>query len=170
MSTLSDDGDDAAAQEDRRRHLDYLQAVITRMSSASSATKGWLLPVVTATYGYALTAGEAGVALLGIAAVAIFSLMDANYLGQERAFRDLYDRVARLKSGEPVPAFAMNPAWAAPAEDDESGAESRRRFLVRSWTAIKDWFPTGVVWSSWAVAPFYGPFAVLGVVIFFVAL
>lgn len=157
--------DEAHAAEDRRRHLDYLQAVITRMSSASSTTKGWLLPVITATYGYALTAGDEGVAMLGLMGVALFALMDANYLGQERAFRALYDRVARLKAGDPVPAFAMNPAWAAPSDQADDGASTRKSLAKRAWTAIRDWFPDGAVWSSWAIAPFYGPLALLGVVL-----
>lgn len=176
--------------EDRRKHLDYIQAVITRMSSASTTTKGWLLPIVVATYGYALTAGEAGVALLGVVGVALFSLMDANYLDQERAFRDLYDRVARLKEGDPVPPFAMNPSWAAPSDpatvtavhpdqihrpapaSDRAGQPypPRRHLATRMWAAIKHWFPDGTVWSSWAIAPFYGPLALLGFAVFALAL
>lgn len=41
--------------EDRRKHLDYIQAVVTRQSAASASAKGWLLPVVTAVFGFALT-------------------------------------------------------------------------------------------------------------------
>lgn len=88
--------------EDRRKHLDFIQAVVTRMSAASSTTKGWLLPVVTATYGYAVVNREMSVALLGIAAVLLFAVIDANYLNQERAFRRLYDAVAQ---GGDIPAF-----------------------------------------------------------------
>lgn len=33
--------------EDRRKHLDYIQAVVTRQSAASSSAKGWHLPVTS---------------------------------------------------------------------------------------------------------------------------
>lgn len=33
--------------EDRRQHLSFIQAVVTRMSQASSSSKSWLLPIVT---------------------------------------------------------------------------------------------------------------------------
>lgn len=123
--------------EDRRQHLSFIQAVITRMSQASASAKTWLLPIVTATLGYAVTKDSPVVALLGALAVVIFGLLDANYLKQERAFRKLYDQVAH---GGPVPAFAMNPALASPHGKD-----------VNYWP---DWDDL----RSWAVLPFYGPF------------
>jgi len=79
-----------AVTEDRRKHFDFIQAAVSRMSSSSSTAKGWLLPVVTATYGYAASQRSAEVALLGMAAVGLFAFLDAHYLRQERAFRALY--------------------------------------------------------------------------------
>lgn len=127
--------------EDRRQHLSFIQAVITRMSQASASAKTWLLPIVTAAMGYAITKNSPGVALLGILAVLLFGLLDANYLKQERAFRKLYDQVAQ---GSPIPAFAMNPALASPQGSN-----------VNYWP---DWADV----RSWAVLPFYGPFLVVG--------
>lgn len=57
------------APEDRRKHLDYIQAVVTRQSAASSSAKGWLLPIVTATFGFALTQGSWPLTALGMVAV-----------------------------------------------------------------------------------------------------
>ena len=73
--------------EDRRQHLSFIQAVVTRMSQASSSAKTWLLPIVTLTYGYAVTKEQWWVAVMGMIAVTIFGVLDANYLKQERAFR-----------------------------------------------------------------------------------
>src|SRR5690606_24740131 len=95
--------------EDRRKHLDFIQSVVNRMSAASAATKGWLLPVVTASYGYAVIKGSPQVAMLGVVALLLFGLLDANYLNQERCYRRLYDAVAQ---GGHIPPFAMNPALA----------------------------------------------------------
>lgn len=130
--------------EDRRQHLSFIQAVITRMAQASAAAKTWLLPIVSATLGYAISKDQAGVALLGAMAIAIFGLLDANYLKQERAFRKLYDEVAR---GGPIPIFAMNPALAAPQGQK-----------VNYWPDRPDIL-------SWAVLPFYGPLLLTALVI-----
>lgn len=143
--------------EDRRQYLGFIQSVITRMSAASTQAKGWLLPVVTATYGYALTQKADSVALLGIAAVLIFALMDANYLNQERSFRVLYDTVVR---GDDIPAFSMNPSLAAPSGQDATTSIPKR--WLRS---IRGWFPPWKVWTSWAVAPFYGTLIIVGAAI-----
>jgi diadenosine tetraphosphate (Ap4A) HIT family hydrolase len=122
--------------EDRRQHLSFIQAVITRMSQASSSSKSWLLPIVTLSYGYAVTQKSWPVALLGIIAVLVFGVLDANYLKEERAFRKLYDQVA---SGSAIPAFSMNPALAASAGT-----------RVNYWP---DWQDL----RSWAILPVHGP-------------
>lgn len=130
--------------EDRRQHLSFIQAVITRMAQASASAKTWLLPIVSATLGYAISKGQPGVALLGALAILVFGLLDANYLKQERAFRKLYDEVAR---GGPIPGFAMNPALAAP-----------------QGTKVNYW-PDRPDVLSWAILPFYGPLLLTALVI-----
>ncbi|MGW1939355.1 HIT family protein [Streptomyces goshikiensis] len=134
----------ATSSDDRRQHLSFIQAVVTRMSQASSSSKSWLLPIVTLTYGYAITRGSISVGLIGCLAVLVFGLLDANYLKQERAFRKLYDEVA---SGRPIPAFSMNPTLASPA-----GARS-------------NYWPDKPDIRSWAVAPVYLPLILAGLAI-----
>lgn len=130
--------------EDRRQHLGFIQAVVTRMAQASSSAKAWLLPIITATYGFAITKNAPLIALLGIVAVIVFGILDANYLKQERAFRKLYDAVA---VGGPIPAFSMNSTLAGTA-----GASSNY------WPDWKDL-------KSWAIAPVYGPLLLTGIAI-----
>ena len=130
--------------EDRRQHLSFIQAVVTRMSQASASAKTWLLPIVTLTYGYAVTQKQWWVAAMGAFAVLIFGILDANYLKQERAFRELYDKVSM---GGDIPAFSMNPALAGPA-----GTK------VNYWPDREDI-------RSWAVAPVYGPLLLAGIAI-----
>lgn len=132
--------------EDRRQHLAFIQAVITRMSQASATAKSLLLPVVSLTYGFALTQSRGGwIAALGLLAVLVFGILDANYLKQERGFRRLYDGVAR---GAKIPAFAMSPHLAAPAKG------------VRP-----NYWPDWVDIKSWAIAPIYGPLLIVGLAI-----
>lgn len=146
------------SDEDRRKHLDFIQAVVTRMSAASSGAKGWLLPVVTATYGFALTQHSRAVTLLGLAAVALFMFLDANYLRQERAYRRLYDTVA--KGSREVPLFSLDPSEA----DDPIPASAEWRQRLR--TLVGRWFPAWSVWSSWSILPFYGALMLIGIGIY----
>ncbi|MFD9428328.1 MULTISPECIES: HIT family protein [unclassified Streptomyces] len=136
--------DSVASAEDRRQHLSFIQSVITRMSQASSSSKSWLLPIVTLTYGYAITNKSIPVGMIGCLAVLVFGVLDANYLKQERAFRKLYDEVA---SGRPIPAFSMNPTLASP-----SGTRS-------------NYWPDKPDIRSWAVAPVYLPLILAGLAI-----
>lgn len=115
--------------EDKRKRLKFIRAVVTRMSPASSNAKSWLLPVVTAAYGFALTSSSGSVASLGVVAVLLFSFIDANYLRQERAYRTLYNVVA-LGRGS-VPAFSMNTAHAdEPLPDTDAAPEKQKALMM----------------------------------------
>ncbi|MGV9680889.1 hypothetical protein ACWDSJ_36940 [Nocardia sp. NPDC003482] len=99
--------------DDRRKHPDFLQAAIARMAGASAVTtKGWLLPVVTAICGYALTKGVDSIAVLVVGAIVVFAVIDTDYLNQERAFRRLYE--AAVRAVPQVPVFEMDPALVDP--------------------------------------------------------
>lgn len=126
------------------------------MSAASSNAKSWLLPVVTATYGYALTQGVGSVALLGMAGVCLFALLDANYLRQEQAYRRLYNAVAQQK--RPLLPFTMDPFE---VDDSWPGRAAPSRLLV--WAAR--WLPRASVWLSWSIAPFYGGLLLVGLLV-----
>lgn len=142
--------------EDRRKHLEFVQGVIARMSEASSKTKSWLLPVVTAAYGYALTSRTASVALLGVAAVVLFAIVDANYLNQERSFRQLYKAVAR---GDSLPPYCLEPDLCRSDTPNPHAIGKWRRWI----RALRKWVPHRAVWASWAIAPFYGGLVGIGV-------
>jgi len=116
------------------------------MASASSTAKAWLLPVATAAYGYALVEHDEAVALLGVAAVVLFALLDAGYLRQERAFRALYQAAVQGK----VKPYDMNSSrfYSRPNGDAED-----QRAVNCEWNQI--------IWS-WSLAGFYVPVALLG--------
>lgn len=153
MSTSS-----TPSEEDRRKHLEFIQAVVTRMSAASSSAKGWLLPVATATYGFALIQNSRAVTMLGLAAVVLFMFLDANYLRQERAYRRLYDTVAR--GTRAVSEFSLDPSEANDPIPAPAGWSERVKTVVGLWV------PTWSVWASWSILPFYGAFLLIGVGIY----
>ena len=80
------------------KHLEFIQAVITRLANNSFLMKGWALTVAGLIFGFA-----------------------AYFLRQERLFRRLYDAVRR--SDPPVEPFSMDtrdhaaavPSWLATA-------------------------------------------------------
>ena len=142
------------APEDRRKHLDYIQAVVTRQSAASSSAKSWLLPIVTATFGFALTQHSWALAALGMIAVVLFAYLDANYLKSEKEFRRLYNTVAR--SSRKVPLFTLDPVDAEQSLPDDASPSTRwRRFK-------KAYVPERAIWASWSIAPFYLALFLLG--------
>ncbi|QIK50344.1 HIT domain-containing protein (plasmid) [Gordonia terrae] len=141
--------------EDRRKHLDYIQAVVTRQSAASSSAKGWLLPVTTAAFGFALTQRLWPLALLGVIAVILFAYLDANYLRSEKAFRKLYNTVARAE--RMVPRFTLDPTDAD--EPLTEGTPEKTRWQKFKQSYVPEWS----VWRSWSIAPFYVAMLVLGV-------
>lgn len=162
----------------RLKHLDFIQALISRMSHSSAQAKSWLLPVVVAAYGYALTQRSGSVALLGIAAVLLFCYMDASYLRQERAYRRLYNAVVEDTKG--IPLFSLDPHDAdkgipdadgdpATAERDKSGDEGKS-YWKKTVEAIRGWFFSDPkVWFSWSIFPFYFGFFLVGCVVLWYA-
>lgn len=135
--------------EDRRKHLDLVQGAVNRMAGASANAKSWLLPVVTAAFGFCAVEGELSIGLLGLGAVVLFAFIDAQYLRQERAFRALYRDAVSAK----VPLYEMSPAryYSKPnGDEDDDRAENCR------WKTV--------IWS-WSLAGFYLPMFLVGVAI-----
>ncbi len=88
--------------DDRRKHLEFVQAAVSRQAGNSFLVKGWALTVTAAAYGFAATQREPLVALVGLAAAAGFWYLDALYLRQERLYRDLYeDLTSATPTAEP---------------------------------------------------------------------
>jgi len=149
----------AQDREDRRKHLDFIQSAINRMSASSSNAKAWLLPVVTASYGYALTQGADSIAVLGTGATLLFAYLDTQYLHQEKQFRELYRAVA---SGQKdIPVYSMDyklVASAVPTDNDGGWKEA----ICTLSTKIHSWLRSG---NSWSIKMFYLPITFVGILI-----
>jgi hypothetical protein len=78
------------------KHLEFIQAVITRMNTNSFQMKGWMVTIVSAILAlYASTKNHYFV-LVAIFPTVIFWFLDTYYLWQERKFRGLFNDVAGL--------------------------------------------------------------------------
>jgi histidine triad (HIT) family protein len=122
--------------DDERKHLEFVQAVVNRLSGSSALVKAWALTLGIASYGVARLTLIPELTLIGIAAVVLLALLDARYLVLERRFRALYDRIR----AQQIDLYDMS---------------------IRAADAA-----LGPVLRSWSVLGFYGVVAAVGVVAF----
>ena len=94
------------------KHLEFIQAVITRLANDSFLMKGWALTVAGAFYGFAVKGTNWKLAAIGLMPVLVFWGLDAYFLRQERLFRRLYNQVRERNPR--IEPFAMNAAAHAP--------------------------------------------------------
>lgn len=72
------------------KHLDHIQAVITRHNSNSFMIKGWAITICTVVLTVASTWKEPVIALVALVPVFVFWVLDSFYLANERCFVSLY--------------------------------------------------------------------------------
>lgn len=81
------------AMEEKIKHLEFVQNVITRMNTNSFQLKGWMITIVSALLALYANSENVSYIFVAIAPVIIFWCLDAYYLQQERKFRGLYDDI-----------------------------------------------------------------------------
>jgi hypothetical protein len=108
--------------ENKRAHLEMIQAVINRMSVNSFQLKGWSVVLISAFFALAAGGSQALFVFLAYFPAIAFWMLDAYFLRQEKLFRKIYDRVRHL--AEPDVDFSMD----ASAFDDEVDAWSTIAF------------------------------------------
>lgn len=90
------------------KHLEFIQAVITRMNTNSFQIKGWTVTIVSAILALYASTHNHYFVLVAIFPTLIFWFLDAYYLWQERKFRGLHNDVAGLsKVPQNIGLFAM---------------------------------------------------------------
>jgi hypothetical protein len=81
-------------------HLNYLQAIITRLAGNSAQCKSWCLAIVSALFGFAGALKNDKIVACAIIPIVIFCLVDAAYLGREKSYRELYNFiVSNIRAG-----------------------------------------------------------------------
>jgi hypothetical protein len=71
------------------KHLEFIQAIITRMNSNSFMLKGWCITLVSALFALAAKDANPLYVLVAYIPLPAFWLLDGFYLSQERQYRDL---------------------------------------------------------------------------------
>lgn len=90
------------------KHLEMIQAVVSRLSNIQTTLKGWAITLLTAYI--TLTVGKDISLKINIAIIPcvslVFFILDGAYLYKEKRFRDLYDIIRTNANTETD--FSMN--------------------------------------------------------------
>ncbi|GAA4932402.1 hypothetical protein GCM10023314_00880 [Algibacter agarivorans] len=92
--------------ENKIKHLEFIQLVITRMNVNSFLLRGWSVTLVAALFAFAAKDTNIEYVLITYISTPLFWILDGYYLGQERKYRDLYNSI-RLKDESEID-FDMN--------------------------------------------------------------
>ena len=83
--------------ENKLKHLEFIQNVISRMANTSFLLKGWSITIIAGLFAFSATEGLVAVLWLGVLLTLVFWFLDSYFLWQERLFRDLYNYVRNRK-------------------------------------------------------------------------
>lgn len=87
--------------ENKRKHLEFIQGVITRMAGNLFFLRGWTITLIAALLALFIKDTNSGYFNYFILAfIFIFWILDSYFLSQERLFKDLYNYVRKLKEEE----------------------------------------------------------------------
>jgi hypothetical protein len=94
---------------DRIKHLEFIQAVITRMGTNSFLIKGWALTLAAAFLALAVDRLSWQIALSGVVPLLCFWSLDGFFLRQEKLYRRLYEDARRPESTVEVLSMNVGP-------------------------------------------------------------
>ncbi len=87
--------------ENKRKHLEFIQAIISRMASNLFFLRGWTITLIGALLALFSKSNNSGYAIYFLIILTlVFWILDGYFLSQERLFRDLYNYVRKLKEEE----------------------------------------------------------------------
>jgi len=96
--------------DEKLKHLEFIQNVITRMNTNSFQIKGWSIVIVSALLAIYASTKDNYFFLVAVLPTLIFWFLDAYYLNQERKFRGLYNDIAGVADKpKEIKPFAMRP-------------------------------------------------------------
>jgi hypothetical protein len=82
-------------EENKRKHLEFLQLTITRMNVNSFLLKGWTITLIAALFALAAKDANANYVMIAYIVIPSFWTLDGYFLSIERRYRDLYNEVAK---------------------------------------------------------------------------
>jgi len=96
--------------ENKIKHLEFIQNLITRMNSNSFQLKGLVITIVSALLAVYASNKNQEFILIAIAPSVLFWFLDAYYLQQERKFIGLYNDISGVsEKPKDIKSFEMRP-------------------------------------------------------------
>jgi hypothetical protein len=80
--------------EAKLKHLEFIQAAISRMATNSFLFKGWAITIATTLSAFAAVNTKAALLAIAVVSTVMFWALDGYYLWLERGFADLHATVA----------------------------------------------------------------------------
>lgn len=80
--------------ENKLKHLEFIQNIVTRMNANSFVIKGWSVTLVAALFALAADKANLNFVLIAYLPVIAFWALDGFFLSQEKQYRKLYEEVA----------------------------------------------------------------------------
>jgi hypothetical protein len=112
----------AEFEPNRIKHLEMIQAVITRLSNEGFVVKGWAVTVAGVFAGLAINSEEWKLAAIACFPTLAFWALDTSFLRAERLFRALHEHVRKGTGGiEPFFMGATAPGFLVIAKKDPGG-------------------------------------------------
>lgn len=84
--------------ERKLKHLEFIQASISRVAGNTFLLKGWSITLIAAFFVLSAKDSDKVYAFLAYYPVLIFWILDGYFLSVERRFRALYDRVRTMST------------------------------------------------------------------------
>jgi hypothetical protein len=94
--------------DEKLKHLEFIQAAISRMATSSFLFKGWAITIAAGLGAFAAADTKAAVVLIALVSTFMFWGLDGYYLWLERGFIKLYDVVAKAGADDKID-FTMAP-------------------------------------------------------------
>lgn len=86
--------------DNKRKHLDFIQAIITRMAGNLFYLKGWAVTLIVGLFALAAKDASPKFYFVAYAVAVILWCLDGYFLRQERLFRSLYNHVRQLDEND----------------------------------------------------------------------
>lgn len=87
--------------ENKRKHLEFIQNIITRMAGNLFFLRGWTITLIAALLALFAKGNNSNYIIYFLIVLTfVFWVLDGYFLSQERLYRDLYNHVRKLKEEE----------------------------------------------------------------------
>ena len=87
--------------ENKRKHLEFIQNIISRMAGNLFFLRGWTITLIAALLALFAKGNNSNYIIYFLIVLTfVFWILDGYFLSQERLYRDLYNNVRKLKEEE----------------------------------------------------------------------